>query len=92
MKHKPKQRLFSMDDWRADQRQKKQDRINELRRGRLIHDTINTWLDAADKHGHCLMEGVEQAIWELRVWCRHSTRYAVIVLGEGVAELYRVRR
>lgn len=86
---KQKQQFFSMDEWRADQRQKKQDRIDGLREGERIHGTINAWLDTADKCGHCLIEGVEQAIWELKMWVRHSTRYAVIVFGNGVVELYR---
>jgi hypothetical protein len=92
---KQKQQFFSMDDWRADQRQKERDKRDGWRMGRAIHDTINAWLDVCDRDNICTIIGsaassiVKQATWELRVWARSSTRYAVIVLEGGTVELYR---
>ena len=90
---KQKQQFFSMDEWRKgkreDARLKLQDKRDGWDEGRAIHDTLNAWLDTADKNGHCLVNDIggyiEQAVWELKMWVRHSTRYAVIVFENGIA-------
>ena len=97
MKRKQVQQFFSLEAWRKGKREdailKLQDKRDGWDEGRAIHDTINRWLDTADKNGHCLVNDIggyiEQAVWELKMWVRHSTRYAVIVFGNGIVELYR---
>ena len=79
---------FSLEEWRKEKRELKQAARERHRDERVIHDTINGWLDRCDTCGAVLLTGTMydcdmecQAISELGAWVKNCAieRYEVVV-------------